>query len=75
MYSFLSGAEFISEEWGLCNVFENWETFPLSPYGEVKKRFVEFLAKFPAVGKKAGDEVTVEAPGGLIKLRIVEVSR
>ena len=27
------------------------------------------------IGKKAGDEVTVEAPGGLIKLRIVEVSR
>jgi transcription elongation factor GreA len=27
------------------------------------------------IGKRAGDEVTVEAPGGLIKLRIVEVSR
>ena len=27
------------------------------------------------IGKKAGDEVTVEAPGGLIRLRIVEVSR
>ena len=27
------------------------------------------------IGKKAGDEVTVEAPGGLIHLKIVEVSR
>ena len=27
------------------------------------------------IGKKAGDEVVVDAPGGAIKLRIVEVSR
>ena len=27
------------------------------------------------IGKRAGDEVTVEAPGGLIHLKIVEVSR
>ena len=27
------------------------------------------------IGKKAGDEVTVEAPGGIIRLRIVEVRR
>ena len=27
------------------------------------------------IGKRAGDEVTVEAPGGLIHLRVVEVSR
>ena len=27
------------------------------------------------IGKKAGDEVTVEAPGGLIHLRVLEVSR
>ena len=27
------------------------------------------------IGKKAGDEVTVEIPGGLIHLRVVEVSR
>ncbi len=52
LYAYLSNASFLSEEWGLCNVFENWETFPLSPYGEVKKRFIEFLKDFPAVGKK-----------------------
>ena len=27
------------------------------------------------VGKKAGDEVEVEAPGGIIRLKVVEVSR
>ena len=27
------------------------------------------------IGRKAGDEVTVETPGGLVHLRIVEVSR
>ena len=27
------------------------------------------------IGKRAGDEVSVEAPGGVIKLKIVEVSR
>ena len=52
LYAYLSNAAFLSEEWGLCNVFENWKTFPLSPYGEVKKRFIGFLKDFPAVGKK-----------------------
>ena len=27
------------------------------------------------IGKKAGDEVTVETPGGLVHLRVIEVSR
>ena len=27
------------------------------------------------IGKRAGDEVAVEAPGGIIKLKVVEVSR
>lgn len=52
LYAYLSNADFLSEEWGLCNVFENWEDFPLSPYGEVKLRFVKFMKEFPSVGKK-----------------------
>ncbi len=52
LYAYLSNADFLSEEWGLCNVFENWRDFPLSPYGEVKKRFIEFLKDYPAIGKK-----------------------
>lgn len=52
LYAYLSNAEFLSEEWGLCNVFENWETFPISPYGEVKNRFIKFLKDFPSIGQK-----------------------
>ena len=52
LYAYLSNADFLSEEWGLCNVYENWKTFPISPYGAVKKRFIDFMKDFPAVGKK-----------------------
>ncbi len=52
LYAYLANASFLSEEWGLCNVFENWKTFPLSPYGRVKKRFIEFAKDFPSIGKK-----------------------
>ena len=67
LYAYLSNADFLSEEWGLCNVFENWETFPLSPYGEVKKRFIEFLRDYPAVGKKLAP-VAVVLPRELLVL-------
>ena len=52
LYAYLSNADFLSEEWGLCNVFENWKTFPISPYGKVKLDFLAFMKQFPAVGKK-----------------------
>ena len=52
IYSYMSGAEFISEEWGVCNVFTDWKNFELSPYGKVKKDFMEFTRKYRNVGKK-----------------------
>ncbi len=52
LYAFLSNAEFISEEWGLANVFTNWENFELSEYGKVKKEFVNFVSKYKNVGEK-----------------------
>lgn len=52
LYAYLSNAEFISEEWGLANVFTNWENFELSEYGKVKKEFVDFVSKYKNVGKK-----------------------
>ena len=52
LYAYLSGAEFISEEWGLCNVFNSWKTFELSPYGIVKKEFIEFTKKYADIGDK-----------------------
>lgn len=50
LYAYLSGASFISEEWGLCNVFYDWHDYKLSPYGEVKKEFVDFTRKYTDIG-------------------------
>lgn len=52
LYSYLSGAEFISEEWGGFNTFSDAECTRLSEYGEVKKRFLDFVDKYPDVGEK-----------------------
>ena len=52
LYSYLSNADFMSEEWGVCNLFFDWKSFELSPYGKVKKDFVDFMEKYPDVGEK-----------------------
>lgn len=52
LYGYLSGAEFMSEEWGLCNVFYDWKDFELSPYGKVKKEFLDFVRKYDDIGDK-----------------------
>lgn len=49
-YSYLSGAEFISEEWGVCNTFYEWKDFEISPYGRVTKEFIDFTEKNPKAG-------------------------
>ena len=51
LYGFLSGAEFMSEEWGICNTFCDWEQFELSPYGQVKKEFLDFARKYTDIGE------------------------
>lgn len=51
-YSYLSGAAFISDEWGGANMFTDWDTHELSPYGLVNKEFMEFVSKYPDIGKK-----------------------
>jgi len=50
LYSYFAGAEFISEEWSICNTFYDWNDFALSPYGEVKLEFMRFIDKYPDVG-------------------------
>ncbi len=53
LYGYLSGAEFISEEWGLYNTFlegTNLEEF--SPYGLVKRDFLNFVRKYDDIGDK-----------------------
>ena len=49
--SYMSGAEFISEEWGLCNTFYDWNDFELTPYGQIKKDFIDFTEKHKNIGK------------------------
>lgn len=52
LYAYLSGAKFISEEWGGYNTFKDMETYELSEYGLVKKRFLDFVDKYPDIGEK-----------------------
>lgn len=52
LYGYLSGAEFMSEEWGVCNVFYDWKDFELTPYGKVKKEFMDFTRKYTDIGDK-----------------------
>lgn len=41
-HALMSGAEFMAEEWGFVRSFYNMETYDLSPYGKVKKEFIDF---------------------------------
>ena len=41
-YGLMSGAQFMGEEWGLNCSYSDMKTFELSPYGLVKKDFIEF---------------------------------
>ena len=51
LYAYFAGAEYISEEWGMCNTFYDWDKFELSPYGKVKLEFIKFVDKYPNIGK------------------------
>ncbi|MBQ7643192.1 MAG: hypothetical protein IJS67_04745, partial [Clostridia bacterium] len=51
LYGYLCGAEFMGEEWGICNVFYDWKDFELSPYGQVKKEFIDFTRKYTDIGE------------------------
>ena len=52
LYAYLSGAEMISEEWGGYNTFLNDRDYTLSEYGLTKKRFLDFVARYPDLGEK-----------------------
>ncbi len=57
LYSYFSGADFISEEWGLCNTFYDWQDFEISPYGQIKKDFMALVDKY----QDAGERITLVA--------------
>lgn len=51
LYSYMAGASFLAEEWGMCNTFYDWHDFELTPYGMVKRDFIRFTEKYPDIGK------------------------
>lgn len=51
-YGLMSGAHYLAEEWGLNCSYANMKTFELSPYGEVKKEFIDFAHKIGTVHAK-----------------------
>ena len=52
LYAYMNNAAMISEEWGLCNTFVDWESFELSEYGKVKLDFLNFARKYTDIGAK-----------------------
>lgn len=50
MHSLMSGAQFLSEEYGTCNTFYDWQDYGLTPYGIVKKNFLSFASANPEIG-------------------------
>ncbi len=69
-YAYLSGAGFVSEEWGMCNTFYDWDSFEVSPYGKVKLDFHSFTDRYPDPGLKLAP-VAVVLPS---KLTVLESS-
>jgi hypothetical protein len=42
-WAYLTGAQYLAEEWGPENTFYDWEGFDLTPYGEVVRDFLRFV--------------------------------
>ena len=51
LYAYMAGAQFMAEEWGMCNTFYDWRGFELTPYGEVKRDFIAFTHRWPDPGE------------------------
>ena len=47
LYGYFAGADFISEEWGMCNTFYDWKDFEVTPYGQIKLDFLKLIKKYP----------------------------
>lgn len=52
LYAYLSNCDYVCEEWGGYNTFSDRKNAVLSEYGIVKKRFIDFVEKYPDVGEK-----------------------
>jgi hypothetical protein len=49
-HSLLSGAQFMSEEWGTSNTFASWSDYSLSAYGQNKRDFLAFAGEHRTLG-------------------------
>ncbi len=70
LYGYFSGASFMSEEWGMCNTFYDWNDHELTPYGQIKYDFLDLVEKYPEPGKKL-TPVAVVLPRNLAVLETV----
>ena len=68
-YAYLSGAEVMAEEYGVCNTFRDYRDFDLSPYGKTKKDFLSFTERFPDPGE-AFTPIAVVLPKDLPVLHV-----
>ncbi len=48
-YALFGGADYFAEEWGMANTFTRWDPFVLSPYGKIKKDFLDVSRRFTDV--------------------------
>ena len=46
-WAYLAGCNYLAEELGGENTFHDWQTWPLTPYGEVVRDFVNFVDALP----------------------------
>ena len=59
LYAYMAGASFMAEEWGMCNTFYDWTNFELTPYGLIKREFIDFTHRYPDIGAPVTPAVAV----------------
>ncbi len=69
-YSLMSGADYLAEEWGLNCSYTDMQEFTLSPYGEVKKDFINNALSLRGV--KAKRPFAIVLPTSIPVLEILE---
>ena len=72
-YSFMSGADYLAEEWGLNCSYDDMKTFTLSEYGLAKKEFIDFTQQMPQM--KAKIPFAIVLPREYACVEIVEPHR
>ena len=69
-YALMAGAHYVSEEWGLNCSYSDMKEFVLSPYGIVKKNFIDFAHKVGKIRPKVPFAIVLPT-----KYEVFEVGR